>query len=639
MGENSDFEFSDIEIGEEQHKKIVADVLSLSKSQHVQKASRTEAALQISEFNLVKSVTDRKPSVHVDDLAKVLKTRKKHVEIGKKVESTKRRGRTLPKPLEKPQADRIKRSVGYEKNRFLLDRWEAFVTSMRSQAHQSFPLDAVEKLKVEGKKAATFLDTLTYKSKLQKELEKIDTEVEEYHVKPNTEENEVSLSLEDLKNNRKELAKLRARQSYKEGKARRQNKIKSKGYHRILRKERIKNKLKEFDELQKTNPEEALKKLGEIEKARALERFSLRHKSTGQWARSKQVRAKYDKESRQVLAEQLQISKDLTQKQTTNSDSEDEVQDIALAVTEPPEQASNTPWNIALQTKPNEVTSFYNAFSQYAVDQTVPNDPDLNITCTSMKYKEKLDKPIKKARGKKIDLTMPVQSAKQIIDEEMIEQPAQFTQNFTRSNDSISALTNILKTNTKQTKSDVIKQFTKPTVTHLNSTRPDIIVSVENVPEASQNQFISEGFEDFGIASDFMKEKKSEIEKDRPTDIDSNLPGWGSWAGSGIDPKKQKKRRRFMFKMPKTIPRRDDNKGRLIINEKAAKKVAPYLVSDIPFPFKSAKDYEASLRAPIGNSFVPELAFRRFIKPTVETKMGTIIEPVTTGILMGKPNK
>lgn len=296
MDENSDFDLSDVELGEEQHKKIVADVLSLSKSQQLQKPSRTEAALQVSEFNLVKSVTDHKPAVQVDDLAKVLKTRKKHVEISKKVESTKRKGRILPKPLEKPQADRIKRSVGYEKNRFLLDRWEAFVTSSRSQAHQSFPLDSFEKLKIEGKKAATFLDTLTYKSKLQKELETIDAEVKEYHIEPNTEDNEVSLSLAELKNQRKELAKLRARQSYKEGKARRQNKIKSKAYHRILRKERVKKKLKEFEELQKTNPEAALKKLDEIEKARALERFSLRHKSTGQWAKSKQVKAKYDKE-------------------------------------------------------------------------------------------------------------------------------------------------------------------------------------------------------------------------------------------------------------------------------------------------------------------------------------------------------
>lgn len=58
----------------------------------------------------------------------------------------------------------------------------------------------------------------------------------------------------------------------------------------------MKLQLKEFEELQKTDPEEALKKLEALEKARALERHTLRHKNTGKWAKSKLVRAKYDKE-------------------------------------------------------------------------------------------------------------------------------------------------------------------------------------------------------------------------------------------------------------------------------------------------------------------------------------------------------
>lgn len=89
---------------------------------------------------------------------------------------------------------------------------------------------------------------------------------------------------------------MRAVESYKEAKARRQNKIKSKKFHRILRHEKIKQQLKEFEQLQKTNPEEALKKLEHIERARVEERMSLRHKGTGKWAKNKQVRAKYDKD-------------------------------------------------------------------------------------------------------------------------------------------------------------------------------------------------------------------------------------------------------------------------------------------------------------------------------------------------------
>lgn len=85
-------------------------------------------------------------------------------------------------------------------------------------------------------------------------------------------------------------------QSYKEAKAHRQNKIKSKQFHRIQRKAKIKQQLKEFEQLRKSDPQAALLKLEELEKTRAEERMSLRHKSTGQWAKNKQVRAKYDKD-------------------------------------------------------------------------------------------------------------------------------------------------------------------------------------------------------------------------------------------------------------------------------------------------------------------------------------------------------
>lgn len=296
MSDDSDFQYSDDDFDEKSHEKIVENVLTLNKSQNLKKPSRTEPTLQVSEFNLVKSVTGKKSSIEIDNLTKVLKHGKKHIEISKKVEATKKKSHTLPKPLEKPQAERIRRSVGYEKNRFLFDRWEAFVTSNRAQAHQVFPLNSDEKLTVEAKEAAKFTSQWKYKSDLQKELEKLDPKVEEYHIEDENDKNEFPLTLKELKEKRKEAAKLRAHQSFKEAKARRQNKIKSKKYHRILRKEKIKQKLKEFEELQKTNPEEALKKLGEIEKARALERFSLRHKGTGQWAKSKQIRAKYDRE-------------------------------------------------------------------------------------------------------------------------------------------------------------------------------------------------------------------------------------------------------------------------------------------------------------------------------------------------------
>lgn len=291
MTMDSDIEFENDEIDDKNHDKLIEDVLSLNKRQSIKKPARTEATSEISEFSLVKPTSTKKGSVHLNELTKVLGNRKKQLNISRVVKATNKK-KTLPAPLHKPQAEEIRRTLNYEKSRLQLDKWEALVTSNRV-SNLSFPLGAVEKVKIEERKAETFPSSWRMKSDLQKELEKLQPIV----VKPVQKDSEnFELTLKELQEKRKETAKLRAFQSYKEAKLRRQSKIKSKKYHRILKREKIKQKLKEFEELQKVDPEEAIKKLEDIEKARAEERFSLRHKGTGQWAKNKQIRAKYDKE-------------------------------------------------------------------------------------------------------------------------------------------------------------------------------------------------------------------------------------------------------------------------------------------------------------------------------------------------------
>jgi len=131
------------------------------------------------------------------------------------------------------------------------------------------------------------------------------------------------LTRDELFAHRKELAYLKMRESQKSAKARMQNKIKSKKFHKLQKRQKMLEQMKEFELLQKTNPEAALEKLNALEKSRVQERASLRHKNTGTWAKNLQVRAKYDKDVRKDLAEQLAVSRELTQKKQ-ESDSEEE---------------------------------------------------------------------------------------------------------------------------------------------------------------------------------------------------------------------------------------------------------------------------------------------------------------------------
>ncbi|KAJ3625139.1 hypothetical protein MTP99_018702 [Tenebrio molitor] len=711
------------------HDKLVEKVLRLNKIQHLKKPSRTEPTLQISEFDLVKSITGEKGSIQISDLTQSLKNRKSRIKISENVRKVQRGSHTLPKPLEKPQANRIRRSVAYEKARLQLDRWEPTVTANRVSVNLSFPLD--NDLKMDKKEATNVAGMWRVKSKLEEELEKHEPQVEEFKI--DLEEEKFPLTMKEMLTRRKEAAKLRAFQGYQEAKARRQNKIKSKKYHRIQKREKIKRKLKEFEKLQKTNPEEALKKLEEIEKCRIEERFSLRHKSTGKWARNQQIRAKYDKESREVLAEQLKLSRDITQKvRDPGSDSEEEQEETEKNLGQVNKE---NPWINGI--KPgDEVANFISGYRKYwmAKNQTqeetveaqekedvleevemneeivegreenviqnggvkecnkiegeeelvkestekvarkkrkqlkgkvtaeldrsqstsewevsnlgeiedmfsqLENKLEKNMLRNVKKLKSKLNEKQqsirKKAKEKqKVDLSLPLQKKVPIIDQELQQNPNKDPENGVSHGESLSALKNILSSETKEPNVDPDK-FLKVKPTNLSTAIPDIMTA-EDDEEIVQRDIICEAFEDDDIVDDFNKEKRNEIEKDKPKDINLSLPGWGAWGGTNIKPNTRKKRR-FIVKAPKKVPRRDDNKGTLIVNEKASKKIKEHQLSEVPFPFKTVKDLEGSLRAPIGNSFVPESAYKKLIRPAVTTKMGAIIEPLSRDILVNK---
>ena len=51
-------------------------------------------------------------------------------------------------------------------------------------------------------------------------------------------------------------------------------------------------------------------------------------------------------------------------------------------------------------------------------------------------------------------------------------------------------------------------------------------------------------------------------------------------------------------------------------------------MSNVPFPFNAVSDFEASIRAPVGSTFIPRTAHLKMIKPRMTTKAGHVIEPM-----------
>lgn len=284
--ENFDDIDDQTELDDGKHKHFIDNILNLNRRQFVKKPTRTEPTAHISEYTLVKSLNNS-DDVTLHELTRSLKD---HANLRKRVKKIEKETKTLPKPLEKPEAERLKRSVAYEDTKKQLERWDPLVTANRVSTNLSFPLKDPN---FDYKEARDFITNWVLKSNLEKELEKIDAKMITYEIET---EDKLPTSMEEMLVKRKEFEKLRRYRNYKELKQRWKNKIKSKTFRKIARKEKIKEQMKEFELLQKTDPEQAMKKLEEIEKARAEERASLRHKSTGKWARNHQIRAKYDKE-------------------------------------------------------------------------------------------------------------------------------------------------------------------------------------------------------------------------------------------------------------------------------------------------------------------------------------------------------
>lgn len=129
-----------------------------------------------------------------------------------------------------------------------------------------------------------------------------------------------------------------------------------------------------------------------------------------------------------------------------------------------------------------------------------------------------------------------------------------------------------------------------------------------------------------------------QVKKSQPKDIDLTLPGWGCWGGKNIKVSKRKKKR-FILKVPKDLPRKDENKGDVIILEQDNPKIKEHQINELPYPFTSVKDYEASVRMPIGRNFVSENAHRKLIEPVIKTRIGKIIEPMNENVLVKKSNE
>ncbi|BFZ57131.1 hypothetical protein PYCC9005_004181 [Savitreella phatthalungensis] len=169
---------------------------------------------------------------------------------------------------------------------------------------------------------------------------------------------------------------------------------------------------------------------------------------------------------------------------------------------------------------------------------------------------------------------------------------------------------------------------------HLNS---EMLPNARKGPIAlKQADLVAQAFAGDDVIAEFADIKEAVTLEDAPIEVNTRLPGWGSWGGAGVGEKQRKRqlvkdKARFIKTMPSGIAkeaRRDAKLGHVVLNEKRLKQAQPLMAQKVPFPFETREQYERSLRMPLGPEWATRSTFQRQTKPRVMVDHGTIVHPM-----------
>lgn len=339
---------SEDEDDDKRHAKLLDAISGLGGKKVNKRSQRTVPTNQVSEFNFTAATDDTKVKLH--ELMGTLKTSAKHGSLKNQLNRVQNQ-KVLTVPLPKHQKEKIEREVAYKNTTKEVSKWDSVVNSNRQAEQLQFPLQKseVHLLNTTGKfrqlKPRTPLE-MEIAAVLSGNRDVLPTNNKE--LTPAEERALAAMDLEEAKERRAELQKFRALMSYKEAKAKRQKRIKSKKYHRVLKKEKLKHEKKALEELEKNDPAAYQEKLEDVERQRIEERMSLKHRGGSKYSKKQMLYAKYDDQARQRVQDMLQKSRQLTQKSITVSDSEDDEEEVRDSEDEMIERElsslSSNPW-------------------------------------------------------------------------------------------------------------------------------------------------------------------------------------------------------------------------------------------------------------------------------------------------------
>ncbi|KAG2107854.1 Utp14 protein-domain-containing protein, partial [Suillus cothurnatus] len=677
----------------------------------------------------------------------------------KALTSASNKTKTLSAPLPQRAQERLDREAAYEQTKEEVDKWSATMKHIKQAIinlihqiyfaeHLSFPLQAQPEGRVSNMElAAKFKPSNELESAVDNLLKS--AQLRDQDIAGTEALKMAHLSAEEVATRRAELRMMRELAFRADKKAKRIAKIKSKTYRRIRKKQRERLGGEEGDV--DVDVEDAGAQLkAEVERAR--ERATLRHKTTGKWAKAMQERGELDVDQRQAIGEMLErgeklrrrIQGEMSGDESEESESDDEEQDVETIKQGAFEELAMLNASEVLSTDIKSKSVFNMKFMRDAaarqireadaaaddflkemggVEQGSDDDASGDATVTEGPSVQRVGgrviyhpgtshhaKPVGSHASETSSVTLQsadlVQDSPKSVDaisSPRISTPAQESNPWLvtssssgtsrkrsevlvqKGSDALAKSTNKLKKRIakggeekERIRDDAVLEIDANNV--LTSSTPGVIntkhklkgtgkgkeksmddsIAVhispadaddsdghsevdeqertlerkrqggkgKGVAAFKQRELVSLAFAGDNVVQAFEDLKQTEIEADAPREVDTTLPGWGSWGGTGT--KKLPPRPNLIKKIAGIDPssRADYKKAHVIVSERRDKKAAKYLVKELPYPYTSHAQYARSMDIPIGAEWNTRVGFQRGTLPRVVKKMGTVIEPL-----------
>lgn len=258
----------------------------------------------------------------------------------------------LDVPLPKRQQDRLDRAAAYEQSKETLNRWIDTVKHNRRAEHLSFPLKDPNATPAPGSQRLLPTSYSQPLTDLENTIQNIlkdsglagsDGKTEEQQVQAYEELRTNKMPLEEVQARRAELRRARELLFREEIRAKRINKIKSKSYRKVHRKERERNMQREKDALAAAGVDDSESEKERQDRRRAEERMGARHRES-RWAKGVKDsgRAKWDDDARGGVTEMARRGEDLRRKiegkQVAGDDGDDDGDGMASSDSESDEE-------------------------------------------------------------------------------------------------------------------------------------------------------------------------------------------------------------------------------------------------------------------------------------------------------------